>query len=70
MVSLAREAEFSFSKNHRDLKIIFFLKICKYLLFTSRTIVKKKIQLTNFNNLIFRPPQWTKLFLTWSNEIF
>ena len=40
----ARAPKFSFSKNHGDLKTEYFFNCAEIFLFTSRTIVKNKIQ--------------------------
>ena len=43
-MSWAFAAQFSLSKIHRDLKNVYFLTICKYLLFTSKNNRQKKIR--------------------------
>ena len=69
---IARSAKFSFSKNLRDLKdVYFFRKFASTFLLLQRTIAKKKIQ--NKEMYIFflwggGLPKWANWFLTRSKE--
>ena len=58
-----RREVFYLKKNQSDLKIIFLLKICKYLHFTSKNKCQKEYLEFNFVKYFFRPPKWIKLGL-------